>query len=399
MPVPGDRKDGGAAVGRTRDHDGQLRPEFEFALRQERAADRPTESLPRVIEVGDRGDPKLAAAVIPADRQLEPKRQAELGCGDPRLGHGMDLAPGGDGATGALDEATFSQSVLGDEQRAVTRPHRESGLESLDDLGRDVLQLVGHDDAHVGQPKRGTHIVIGPDHDPIGDRRGWTVRVRIQDRDPVAHRPSRRTEHPPELAATQDADDGRWRDRQGSVHAPSVEGTRSDRLSNMHIVILGLMGAGKTTVGRLLAERLDWSWRDSDIDIEAATGLTVRELRERDGVVAMHRQESAQLLDALAATGSSVISAAASVVDDPACRTALKSPGAVAIWLRADPALLAERFDSRPHRPAYGDVPEVFLADQAAQREPLLAQIGAHVIDVEGLTPHEVVARAMETLG
>ena len=167
----------------------------------------------------------------------------------------------------------------------------------------------------------------------------------------------------------------------------------------MHIVILGLMGAGKTTVGRLLAERLDWSWRDSDIDIEAATGLTVRELRERDGVVAMHRQESAQLLDALAATGSSVISAAASVVDDPACRTTLKSPGAVAIWLRADPALLAERFDSRPHRPAYGDVPEVFLADQAARREPLLAQIGAHVIDVEGLTPHEVVARAMETLG
>jgi shikimate kinase len=71
----------------------------------------------------------------------------------------------------------------------------------------------------------------------------------------------------------------------------------------------------------------------------------------------------------------------------------------VAIWLRADPALLAERFDSRPHRPAYGDVPEVFLADQAAQREPLLAQIGAHVIDVEGLTPDEVVARAMETLG
>jgi len=166
----------------------------------------------------------------------------------------------------------------------------------------------------------------------------------------------------------------------------------------MHIVILGLMGAGKTTVGRLLAERLDWSWRDSDIDIETATGLTVRELRDHDGVAAMHGHEFTQLLDALATTGPSVISAAASVVDDPACRTALTDAGVVVIWLRAHPALLAERFAAGPPRPAYGDIPEVFLADQAARREPLLTQIGAHVIDVDDLTPDEVVARAMKLL-
>ena len=51
-----------------------------------------------------------------------------------------------------------------------------------------------------------------------------------------------------------------------------------------HIVLVGLMGAGKTTVGRRLAARLGWPWHDSDAEITASTGLTVRELsaRERD---------------------------------------------------------------------------------------------------------------------
>ncbi len=66
-----------------------------------------------------------------------------------------------------------------------------------------------------------------------------------------------------------------------------------------HVVLVGLMGAGKTTVGRRLAARLGWPWHDSDADIEAATGLTVRDLRERDGVEAMHDLEAAQLLHAL----------------------------------------------------------------------------------------------------
>ena len=167
-----------------------------------------------------------------------------------------------------------------------------------------------------------------------------------------------------------------------------------------HLVVTGLMGVGKTTVGRRLAAALGWAWRDSDVDIEAATGATVRQLRDREGTDAMHAREAAQLIDALTADGPNVVSAAASVVEDPAAREAMTAPGVIVVWLHASPTLLAERFDAADdHRPEYGDEPVAFLAEQAARREPLLGALGAHVIDVDDLTPDEVVGRVLRTLG
>jgi shikimate kinase len=87
------------------------------------------------------------------------------------------------------------------------------------------------------------------------------------------------------------------------------------------------------------------------------------------------------------------------VVEDPDARHAMTGPGVVVVWLHASPAILAERFDSADaHRPEYGDDPARFLAEQSAHREPLVAELGAHVIDVDDLTPDEVVARVLRLL-
>jgi shikimate kinase len=167
-----------------------------------------------------------------------------------------------------------------------------------------------------------------------------------------------------------------------------------------HVVLVGLMGSGKTSVGRRLATRLGRPYRDSDKDIEAATGLTVRELRDRDGVDAMHALEARHLLDALADPEPSVISAAASTIEVPECRAAMRAPDVAVIWLRAAPDVLAARFSAKDrHRPEFGSSPEVFLTEQAERRHPLFASLDPVVIDVDRIRPNEAAAQAMAALG
>jgi shikimate kinase len=166
-----------------------------------------------------------------------------------------------------------------------------------------------------------------------------------------------------------------------------------------HIVVVGLMGAGKSEVGRRLAARLGRPLRDSDRDIESRTGLTVRQLRDRDGVDAMHALEAKHLIDTLATREPNVISAAASTVDVRECREALKAPDVVVVWLRASPDVLARRFASADkHRPEFGDSPLAFLTEQAASRDPKFASLDPIVIDVDAIRPGAAAAQAMEAL-
>ena len=167
-----------------------------------------------------------------------------------------------------------------------------------------------------------------------------------------------------------------------------------------HVVLVGLMGVGKTTTGVALAAHLGRPFRDSDDEIQAATGLTVRELGDRDGVDAMHAIEARELLDALGAPGPTVIGAAASIVDDETCREALASAATPVVWLRARPDVVGPRFGANgEHRPIVGDAPEALLARQMVERGPALEAIATIVIDVDERTPDEVVARVVEALG
>ena len=162
-----------------------------------------------------------------------------------------------------------------------------------------------------------------------------------------------------------------------------------------YLAVVGLMAVGKTTVGRAIGEHLGWRFDDSDAAIEAGTGLTVRELRDRRGQAALRAVESRHLLDALAGPGEVVIAAAAGTVEDVLCREALRRGDTLVVWLRASPSLLAERFAEEPHRPTYGDEPMAFLARQDAIRAPLYASLDPLVVDVDGRSLEAVIEIAI----
>jgi shikimate kinase len=101
-----------------------------------------------------------------------------------------------------------------------------------------------------------------------------------------------------------------------------------------------MMGAGKSTTGRILADRLGWPYLDSDDEIERQTGRTVPEIWKADGEPAFRAEESRVLAEAGTSDGPSVISVAGGAVLDVENRAVIRRAGLV-VWLRADVATLA----------------------------------------------------------
>ena len=158
------------------------------------------------------------------------------------------------------------------------------------------------------------------------------------------------------------------------------------------VVVMGLMGAGKTTIGLALAAHLGWPFRDSDDDLVRATGLTARQLVARDGAEVLHAIEAAVLLRRLAEPGDAVIAAASSTIEHAACRGALGRPWVIAAWLRARPSTLAARFEAGVHRPLYGPDRRRSLTMQAVSREAFLPSLRALVVDAERAPTDATVA-------
>jgi shikimate kinase len=164
------------------------------------------------------------------------------------------------------------------------------------------------------------------------------------------------------------------------------------------ILLVGMMGAGKTTTGQLLAASLGWRYCDSDADVEADTGLTVPELFARDGEAAFRQAEATVLTRACEHPLPSVVSVAGGAVLSAENRASIQASGTV-VWLRARPETLAARVGDGDGRPLLGDDPAEAMVRLSAERAPFYEELAHVVIDVDELEPDEVAERILAAVG
>ena len=162
------------------------------------------------------------------------------------------------------------------------------------------------------------------------------------------------------------------------------------------LVLVGLMGAGKTSIGKRVAQRLGVPFTDADSEIEAAANMTIAEIFARDGEAAFRageRRVIARLLDGpihVLATGGGAFM-------DPATRARI-GQRALSVWLRADIEVLLARVAKRRHRPLLnqGDPREV-LERLIAVRHPIYAEADL-TVDSLAAPAEAMVERVLDRL-
>jgi shikimate kinase len=158
------------------------------------------------------------------------------------------------------------------------------------------------------------------------------------------------------------------------------------RLKTRPLVLVGLMGSGKTSIGRRLAARLALPFMDSDAEIEQASGMSIPEIFERHGEQ-YFREGEVRVISRLATRGPIVLATGGGAFMNPATRATLHEK-AITLWLNADVDLLFKRVAKRPNRPLLKTKdPYATLQGFIETRYPFYAQAEITVVSQD--VPHE----------
>lgn len=198
--------------------------------------------------------------------------------------------------------------------------------------------------------------------------------------------------HPGDSAgARTDADADAEEPGSGKAAAlPPADRLLRNALGTKSLVMVGLPGVGKSSVGRRLANRLGVSFVDADTEIEKAAGMPITEIFAKHGEPAFREGEQrviARLLD----NGPQVLATGGGAYMAAETREAIARRG-IAIWLDAATEVLVARIAKRTHRPMFiGVDPQAKVLELRALRDPMFAKADIHVRSSAG--PHERVVR------
>jgi len=169
----------------------------------------------------------------------------------------------------------------------------------------------------------------------------------------------------------------------------------------MNLILIGYRATGKTTLAKMLAERIGWEWTDADVEIERRAGKSIARIFAEDGEPAFRDLEAEVIAD-LCGRERLVLAAGGGAPMREESRRAMRDGGQV-VWLLARPETILTRMsadptnpDRRPNLTDRGPLDEI--VHLLARRAPIYRQSAHLVVDTEGKTPEQLVAEILDRL-
>ncbi len=177
----------------------------------------------------------------------------------------------------------------------------------------------------------------------------------------------------------------------GAIGKRQAQGEPRKQAMERNVILIGFMGAGKTTAGQLLAETIGFTFVDTDARIEAAAGKTIPEIFASVGEPGFRDLETAVLRDVLRSERQ-VISTGGGLILRPENREAIRA-GGCCVWLAASPETVWERVRHETHRPLLHNAdPEGAIRRMLAEREPIYRETAHLCLNTAGREPESIVA-------